>query len=161
VPPQSTFAASARTLVLVDGHRLTPGDPRFPVADINSIPTSIIERVEVLTGGAAAVYGSDAVAGVVNFILQTKVDGLKIEGEVSGYQHLNGDRFVQGLLDQHQIPYPSGSVFDGARQNVSVAFRYSVRAIISGLVDASSNALIDPLASTLIVTEIGSKHRVR
>jgi iron complex outermembrane receptor protein len=113
---------SARTLVLVDGHRLMPGDPRFPVADINSIPTSIIERVEVLTGGAAAVYGSDAVAGVVNFVLQTKVDGLKIEGEVSGYQHHNGDRFVQGLLDQRQIPYPSGSVFDGARQNVSVAF---------------------------------------
>ena len=61
-----------------------PGDPRFPVADLNSIPTSLIHRVEVLTGGAAAVYGSDAVAGVVNFILDTKLEGLSFEGELSG-----------------------------------------------------------------------------
>jgi len=44
---------AVRTLVLVNGHRLMPGDPRYPVPDINSIPTSLIERVEVLTGGAA------------------------------------------------------------------------------------------------------------
>ncbi|MFL6725036.1 MAG: TonB-dependent receptor domain-containing protein [Sphingomicrobium sp.] len=112
----------ARTLVLVDGQRLMPGDPRFPVADINSIPTSLIQRVEVLTGGAAAVYGSDAVAGVVNFILDTKLDGLRIEGEISAYQHNNHDKFVQGLLDRRQIPYPRGSVFDGRRENMSVAF---------------------------------------
>ena len=66
--------------MLVNGHRLMPGDPRFPVADVNGIPTSIIQRVEVLTGGAAAVYGSDAVAGVVNFILDTKLDGFKDRG---------------------------------------------------------------------------------
>jgi iron complex outermembrane recepter protein len=113
---------AVRTLVLVNGHRLMPGDPRFPVADINSIPTSIVQRVEVLTGGSAAVYGSDAVAGVVNFILDTKFDGLKVEGQISGYQHDNRDKFVQGLLDQKQIPYPKGSVFDGRRDNVSVAF---------------------------------------
>ena len=108
--------------MLVNGHRLMPGDPRFPVADINSIPTSLIQRVEVLTGGAAAVYGSDAVAGVVNFILDTKLDGLKIEGQIGGYQHDNRDKFAQGLLDQRQLPYPKGSVFDGRRENVSVAF---------------------------------------
>ena len=108
--------------MLVNGHRLMPGDPRFPVPDINSIPTPIIQRVEVLTGGAAAVYGSDAVAGVVNFILDTKLDGLKIEGQISGYQHDNRDKFAQDLLDQRQIPYPKGSVFDGRRETVSVAF---------------------------------------
>ena len=108
--------------MLVNGHRLMPGDPRFPVADINSIPTSIIQRVEVLTGGAAAVYGSDAVAGVVNFILDTKLDGLKVEGQIGGYQHDNRDEFAQDLLDQRQLPYPKGSVFDGWRENVSVAF---------------------------------------
>ncbi|MFL6726974.1 MAG: TonB-dependent receptor domain-containing protein [Sphingomicrobium sp.] len=113
---------SVRTLVMVNGHRLMPGDPRFPVADVNSIPASIIERVEVLTGGAAAVYGSDAVAGVVNFILDTKLNGFKIEGQISGYQHDNRDQFVQGLLDQRQISYPKGSVFDGRRDNFSVAF---------------------------------------
>lgn len=116
----------ARTLVLVNGKRLMPGDPRFPVPDINAIPLSIVERVELLTGGAAAIYGSDAVAGVVNFILQTKLDGLKIEAEIGAFQHDNRDRFAQGLLDQRQLPYPTGSVIDGWRRNVSVAFGRSL-----------------------------------
>jgi len=116
---------AARTLVLVNGHRLMPGDPRFPVPDVNSIPTSIIQRVEVLTGGAAAVYGSDAVSGVVNFILDTKLDGLKVEGQLSGYQHDNRDKFAEGLLDARQLPYPKGSVLDGRRENVSMAFGHS------------------------------------
>ena len=113
---------SVRTLVLVNGHRLMPGDPRFPAADVNSIPTSIIQRVEVLTGGAAAVYGSDAVAGVVNFILDTKLNGLRVAGEIGAYQHDNRDKFAQELLDRRQLPYPKGSVLDGRRENVSVAF---------------------------------------
>ena len=113
---------SVRTLVLINGHRLMPGDPRYPVPDINSIPTSIIERVEVLTGGAAAVYGSDAVAGVVNFILDTKLDGLKLEGQIGGFQHNNRDDFAQALLDRRHLQYPTGSVFDGWRGTASVAF---------------------------------------
>jgi iron complex outermembrane receptor protein len=113
---------AARTLVLVNGHRLMPGDPRFLVPDINSIPASIVQRVEVLTGGAAAIYGSDAVAGVVNFVLDTEIEGLRVEGQIGAYQHDNRDRFAQQLLDQRQLPYPIGSVLDGRRENVSVAF---------------------------------------
>jgi outer membrane receptor protein involved in Fe transport len=116
---------AVRTLVLVNGHRVMPGDPRFSVADINSIPTSIIQHVEVLTGGAAAVYGSDAVAGVVNFILDNRLDGVKVDGLLSGYQHDNRNEFMQGLLGQRQIRYPKGSVFDGRRDNVSLAFGHS------------------------------------
>jgi len=111
-----------RTLVLVNGHRLMPGDPRYPVADVNSIPASIIQRVEVLTGGAAAVYGSDAVAGVVNFIVDTKVDGLKVGGEIGAFQHDNRDEFARELLDRRQLPYPKGSVLDGRRESMSVVF---------------------------------------
>jgi outer membrane receptor protein involved in Fe transport len=129
-PPGATGAATidlrglgaVRTLVLVNGHRLVPGDPRYPVADINSIPTSIVRRVEVLTGGAAAVYGSDAVAGVVNFILDTKIDGFRVEAQIGAYQHNNRDKFAQGLLDQRQFPFPNGSVLDGSRGSVSMAF---------------------------------------
>ena len=117
---------AVRTLVLVNGHRLTPGDPRYPFPDINSLPTSIVNRVEVLTGGAAAVYGSDAVAGVVNFILDTRTDGFKIEGEVGAFEHDNRDRFAQGLLDQHQLSYPKGSVLDGQRKTLSLAFGRSL-----------------------------------
>jgi outer membrane receptor protein involved in Fe transport len=113
---------SVRTLVLINGHRLMPGDPRYPLPDVNSVPASLIQRVEVLTGGAAAVYGSDAVAGVVNFILDTKLDGLKAEGQIGGFQHNNRDKFAQELLDERGLPYPKGSVFDGRRDNVSVAF---------------------------------------
>lgn len=112
---------AARTLVLVNGRRLMPGDPRFPVPDINSIPTAVIRRVEVLTGGAAAVYGSDAVAGVVNFILDTQIEGLRAEGQIGAFQHDNRDKFARELLDQRDLPYPKGSVLDGWRENVSVA----------------------------------------
>jgi iron complex outermembrane receptor protein len=134
VSPGATGAAtvdlrglgSVRTLVLVNGHRLMPGDPRYPVPDINIIPTSIVRRVEVLTGGAAAVYGTDAVAGVVNFILDTKLTGLKFDGEVGGYQHDNRDKFAQDLLDDRRLPYPRGSVFDGWRRNVSMVFGRSL-----------------------------------
>ena len=114
-----------RTLVLVNGRRLMPGDPRFSVADLNSIPAPLIQRVEVLTGGAAAVYGSDAVAGVVNFILDNRLEGLRVEGNISAYQHNNRDRFVQGLLEQRHFPYPNGSVIDGWRGSASAAFGHS------------------------------------
>ena len=60
---------ASRTLVLMNGTRVTPTSSAG-VVDINTIPTALIERVEVLTGGASAVYGSDAVAGVVNFIMK-------------------------------------------------------------------------------------------
>ena len=112
---------SVRTLVLVNGHRLMPGDPRFPEADVNSIPATLIQRVEVLTGGAAATYGSDAVAGVVNFILDTNLEGLKFDGGVGGFQHDNRDQFARRLLDQRQLPYPKGNVLDGRRLNASIA----------------------------------------
>jgi len=111
-----------RTLVLVNGRRLMPGDPRFSVADLNSIPAPLIQRVELLTGGAAAVYGSDALAGVVNFILDNRLEGLRVEGNISTYQHNNRDRFVQGLLEQRHFPYPNGSVIDGWRGSASAAF---------------------------------------
>jgi outer membrane receptor protein involved in Fe transport len=132
-PPGATGTAtvdlrglgSVRTLVLVNGRRLMPGDPRYPDADVNSIPTSLIRRVEVLTGGAAAVYGSDAVAGVVNFILDTNLDGFKVEGQVGGYQHNNRDRFAQALLDQRDFPYPKGNALDGRRVSASTALGHS------------------------------------
>ena len=66
-----------RTLVLIDGRRAAPFSFRNAV-DVNSIPAGLIERVEVLTGGAAAVYGADAVAGVVNFVLDRDFEGFEV-----------------------------------------------------------------------------------
>jgi iron complex outermembrane recepter protein len=72
---------TVRTLVLVNGRR-SVGSTANGVVDINTIPQSLVQRVEVVTGGASAVYGSDAVAGVTNFILNDEYEGLKLEGDV-------------------------------------------------------------------------------
>ncbi len=73
---------SNRTLVLIDGKRVTPTTSGGTV-DINGIPNALIENIEVLTGGASAVYGSDAVAGVVNFIMKRDFEGVALNG---GYE---------------------------------------------------------------------------
>jgi outer membrane receptor protein involved in Fe transport len=72
---------TARTLVLVNGRRHVSGVPGDSAVDLNVIPTDFIERVEILTGGASATYGSDAVAGVVNIILKRNFNGLAVEFE--------------------------------------------------------------------------------
>jgi len=67
-----------RTLVLLDGHRATPSNADGTV-DVDTLPQMLISRVDIVTGGASAVYGSDAVTGVVNFVLDKKFDGLKFD----------------------------------------------------------------------------------
>jgi outer membrane receptor protein involved in Fe transport len=84
---------ATRTMVLVDGRRLMPGTPNTTggslAPDLNFIPTAMVERVDVLTGGASAVYGADAVAGVVNFIMQKNFEGVRIDTQYGFYQHKN------------------------------------------------------------------------
>jgi outer membrane receptor protein involved in Fe transport len=80
---------SQRTLVLIDGRRMPYGGVINAAADLNQIPTALVERVEVLTGGASAVYGSDAIAGVVNFIMKKDFEGIQFDGQYSLYQHNN------------------------------------------------------------------------
>lgn len=70
---------SNRTLVLVNGRRFVSGAPGSSAVDLNNIPTAMIERVEITTGGASAVYGSDAVAGVVNIITKKTFDGVTVD----------------------------------------------------------------------------------
>jgi len=72
----------SRTLVLVDGQRHVAGDIFTNAVDVNSIPTALVDRVEVVTGGASAIYGSDAVSGVVNIILKKKFEGLQVDAQV-------------------------------------------------------------------------------
>lgn len=72
---------SDRTLVLVNGRRFIAGLAGTSSVDLNNIPTDFIERIDVVTGGSSAVYGSDAVAGVVNFILKEKFDGVQVRGQ--------------------------------------------------------------------------------
>jgi len=83
-----------RTLTLVDGRRFVSGNPGSAAVDFNTIPTQFIERVDVLTGGASAVYGSDAVAGVVNVIYKKDFEGLTFDGQY-GASAENDDQETQ------------------------------------------------------------------
>ena len=110
---------SSRTLVLIDGRRLVPGDPGTSAADINFIPSTLVDRVDVLTGGASAVYGADAVAGVVNFVMIKNFQGVKIDANYDSYQHDNGNAAGQAANKAHGYPLPSNSVSDGRGYEVS------------------------------------------
>jgi iron complex outermembrane recepter protein len=114
---------SERTLVLVNGRRLVPGDPTTSAADINVIPGAMVKRIDILTGGASAVYGADAVAGVVNFVMDTNFEGFKVDGQYSFYDHNNrGDAQYVDQLNTRGFPFPSGHVADGGTIDTSVAF---------------------------------------
>lgn len=111
-----------RTLVLMDGRRVNPGDPINPGADLNSIPASLVKRVEVLTGGAASVYGSDAIAGVVNFIMDDNFTGLKIDAQYSANQYSNNNRAIQAINAASGVPSNTGSGFDGGIADINAAY---------------------------------------
>jgi iron complex outermembrane receptor protein len=102
-----------RTLVLVNGRRVPAGTPTNTAADLNQIPAPLIKRVEVLTGGAGAVYGSDAVAGVVNFIMNDTFSGVQLEVNQSAYNHSqSGGNPAQASIDRN-YPLPGHISADG------------------------------------------------
>jgi iron complex outermembrane recepter protein len=106
-----------RTLVLVNGRRLMPGDPTQTgnaAADIDQIPTALVERVDVLTGGASSVYGADAVAGVVNFIMNDHFEGVRLDVGDGFYNHSNNHApDIQAQEAAADFIVPTGSVTDG------------------------------------------------
>jgi outer membrane receptor protein involved in Fe transport len=117
---------TARTLVLIDGTRLMPGDPTLggEAPDLDNIPTQLIDRVEVVTGGASAVYGSDAVAGVVNFIMKHNFEGVQLDVQYGVDEHDNGNTLIPGLAAAATpvigpTAVPTGSHWDGDTINVS------------------------------------------
>ena len=117
---------SQRTLVLVDGRRMNPGGAGGVVPgnsnapDINQIPADLIERVDVLTGGASAVYGADAVAGVVNFVLNTHYEGVRVDANYAFNNHKNGDQRYLTYLSNFGAPAPQGTANTGQTKDVSI-----------------------------------------
>src|ERR1700761_5320606 len=110
-----------RTLVLVNGRRLGPGSGTGSnVSDINEAPAALIERVDILTGGASSVYGADAVAGVVNFVLNTHFEGVKIDTSYSYFQHQNNNTLAQNAVNAAGDALPDHSVNTGFGKTVSV-----------------------------------------
>lgn len=108
-----------RTLTLVNGRRLPFSSNE--VSDPSIVPTAMIKRVDILSGGASAVYGADAVAGVVNFVLDDKFEGISLSFGYSAFQHDNDNRYWQQLNEEAGYEAPSGnSGFDGISRNVDV-----------------------------------------
>ncbi|MBA4011127.1 MAG: hypothetical protein C0481_04600 [Phenylobacterium sp.] len=87
-----------RTLVLQDGRRIVFSDASSPAVDLNLLPAMMVERIDTVAGGASAVYGSEAIAGVVNLIMKKEFDGLQIEGQVGASQEGDGETFrISGM----------------------------------------------------------------
>ncbi len=120
-----------RTLVLVDGQRMPYGSPKTVPADLNLIPTELIKNVEVLTGGASAVYGSDAIAGVVNISLIDNFEGFRIGTNQSIDNHHNDSTMVQKAANLFeasnpgQYVLPDTNTWGGHSQDYSAIFGHS------------------------------------
>jgi iron complex outermembrane recepter protein len=98
---------SVRTLVLVNGSRLMPGD-------LNQIPSSLVDHVEVLTGGASAVYGSDALAGVVNFVMRKDFEGIEVDGQYGVAEADNSSSYYRNLVSAAGFQQAKEGIWDGA-----------------------------------------------
>lgn len=118
-----------RTLVLVNGRRLQGGDPGAALgatpafasaADINQIPVALIERVDVLTGGASSTYGADAVAGVVNFVMNDHFEGVRLDSNFGVYNHKNHADWINPLLAAKNFPEVHGTNWDGNNKDFTV-----------------------------------------
>jgi outer membrane receptor protein involved in Fe transport len=105
---------TSRTLVLVDGQRHVDGDIQSDAVDVNSIPSSLVDHVEVITGGASAIYGSDAVSGVVNIILRHDFEGVELQGEAGNYD--------AGFGAQYSAHATIGHNFEFLGRNMNVTF---------------------------------------
>lgn len=105
-----------RTLVLVDGRRHIPAVPGSSAVDVAQIPVALIERTEILTGGASAIYGADGVSGVVNFILKDDFEGVDMRSQYGWSDKGGGDNTFLSVL--------VGRNFDEGRGNVMLGFEY-------------------------------------
>ena len=105
-----------RTLVLVDGRRHVSGVPGSQAVDINTIPSDLVERVDILTGGASAIYGADGVSGVVNFVMKRNFQGLSVRAQdgISKY----------GDAGQQLLAVTAGKNFADGRGNIAIAVEH-------------------------------------
>jgi outer membrane receptor protein involved in Fe transport len=107
-----------RTLVLIDGRRAQPGNASL-VVDLNTVPGAALENVEVITGGASAVYGADAVAGVVNLRLRRDYEGFEVSGQWGQAEEGDGQEW--------QVSTLLGGNFDSGRGNALIGMNFAAR----------------------------------
>ena len=141
----------SRTLVLVNGRRLPFGSPKAIPSDVNQVPAALIESVDVLTGGASAVYGSDAIAGVVNFKLIDDFSGIRFVTNIGGYQHNNDNQGLRRLLDENNARTPGAyekpdeNVWNGLTQDYTVVMGANLDGKRGNVTAYASYRKIDPI----------------
>jgi len=121
IGPTGTFLdlrglGESRTLVLLDGRRVAPTDLQGQV-DVNSFPQLLLKRVDIVTGGASAAYGTDAVAGVVNYVLDTEMTGVQTS--------LSGGVSSRGDDQEERASIAGGFAFAGGSGHVVASFDYT------------------------------------
>ncbi|MDB5367735.1 MAG: TonB-dependent receptor [Rhodospirillales bacterium] len=129
---------NSRTLTLINGRRQVGGGQGTVSVDTNTIPLALIDRVEIVTGGATAVYGSDAVAGVVNFILKKNYEGAEVEAQYGVSGHGDAQTYFASAT--------MGSNFGGGRGNVTLNATYNRE---EGLFGADRAYAVSQLASVV------------
>ncbi|MGS1016552.1 TonB-dependent receptor domain-containing protein [Allosphingosinicella humi] len=132
---------ATRTLVLVNGRRFIPANSDGQV-DLSSIPDALIKRVEIITGGASAVYGSDAIAGAINFLLKNDFNGVD-----ASYRY--GQTFEDDGAS-HKIDLTVGTNLDDGRGNVTVSTSYTKRDPIFQSARAFSRVPLDTIGGQLV-----------
>jgi iron complex outermembrane recepter protein len=119
-----------RTLVLVNGRRLGSADANTanpnPAPDLDQIPTALIERIDVVTGGASATYGSDAIAGVINFVMKRNFDGFQVSGQLGENWHSQHNSLTQNLEREDGITPPTGDIHDGKNKTFDLIYGASL-----------------------------------
>ena len=115
---------ASRTLVMIDGKRMGPGSTQAVPSDLNQIPSSLIKNIDISTGGAGAVYGSDALAGVVNIEMNREFQGVRLDMNIGAYQHKNDRDDIQDLLERsgNLNSKATSSQLDGASKNITLSF---------------------------------------
>ena len=142
---------SGRTLVLVNGARFAGQGPSF-VVDLNNIPSALVERIDVVTGGASAIYGSDAVAGVVNFVLKDDFEGIQLDAS----HELSAAGWDANTTN---VAVTVGGNFADGRGNAVVFASYTNReALFQGDRDFSSLSFFDPGPGGTTFIEGGSSN---
>ncbi len=132
-----------RTLVLVNGRRYVSGVAGSAAVDFNTIPVELIERVEVVTGGASAIYGSDALAGVINVILNDDFEGVKV-----GYQF--GEADAGGEIES-RFNLTAGGNFADDRGNAVISMTYSENK--GTFARERANTQVDDIAQCLLTSD--------
>lgn len=141
-----------RTLVLVNGRRLGIGSPytviQSPAPNLDQIPTFLLDRVDVVTGGASAVYGSDAIAGVINFVTKQNFEGFQIDYHIGQNAYKNDSDLMHRLVSEFGGTSPSGTSYDGRTQTINLMAGTAIADGAGNLTAYFSYHQADPVASS-------------